>query len=83
MCIAIECGYKLDQKNEFKFLCELCTFLQIRSQLLVIGIIKCNLKHTCNVMHYTQAILATLPTCALAFVCNFDAPSVAPSLIFF
>ena len=22
MCIAIECSYKLDQKNEFKFLCE-------------------------------------------------------------
>ena len=34
MCIAIECSYKLDQKNEFKFLCELCTFSQIRSHLL-------------------------------------------------
>ena len=32
VCIAIECSYKLDQKNEFKFLCELCTFSQIRSQ---------------------------------------------------
>ena len=34
MCIAIECSYKLDQKNKFKFLCELCTFLQIRSHIL-------------------------------------------------
>ena len=33
VCIAIECSYKLDQKNEFKFLCELCTFLQIRSHI--------------------------------------------------
>ena len=33
VCIAIECSYKLDQKNEFKFLCELCTFSQIRSQI--------------------------------------------------
>ena len=33
VCIAIECSYKLDQKNEFKFLCELCTFLQIRSHM--------------------------------------------------
>ena len=23
MCIAIECSYKLDQKNKLKFLCEL------------------------------------------------------------
>ena len=36
MCIAIECSYKLDQKNEFKFLCELCTFLQIRSHIATI-----------------------------------------------
>ena len=35
MCIAIECSYKLDQKKEFKFLCELCTFSQIRSQLCI------------------------------------------------
>ena len=35
MCIAIECSYKLDQKNEFKFLCELCTFLQIRSHIAI------------------------------------------------
>ena len=34
VCIAIECSYKLDQKNEFKFLCELCTFSQIRSHIL-------------------------------------------------
>ena len=34
VCIAIECSYKLDQKNEFKFLCELCTFSQIRSHML-------------------------------------------------
>ena len=34
MCIAIECSYKLDQKNEFKFLCELCTFSQIRSHII-------------------------------------------------
>ena len=34
VCIAIECSYKLNQKNEFKFLCELCTFLQTRSHLL-------------------------------------------------
>ena len=33
VCIAIECSYKLDQKNEFKFLCELCTFSQIRSHI--------------------------------------------------
>ena len=33
VCIAIECSYKLDQKNELKFLCELCTFLQIRSHI--------------------------------------------------
>ena len=33
MCIAIECSYKLDQKNELKFLCELCTFSQIRSHI--------------------------------------------------
>ena len=26
VCIAIECSYKLDQKNEFKFLCELHIF---------------------------------------------------------
>ena len=35
VCIAIECSYKLDQKNEFKFLCELCTFSQIRSHILI------------------------------------------------
>ena len=35
MCIAIECSYKLDQKNELKFLCELCTFSQIRSHFSV------------------------------------------------
>ena len=35
VCIAIECSYKLDQKNEFKFLCELCTFSQIRSHITV------------------------------------------------
>ena len=35
MCIAIECSYKLDQKNELKFLCELCTFSQIRSHILL------------------------------------------------
>ena len=34
VCIAIECSYKLDAKNEFKFLCELCTFLQIRSHII-------------------------------------------------
>ena len=34
VCIAIECSYKLDQKNEFKFLCELCTFSQIRSHFI-------------------------------------------------
>ena len=34
VCIAIECSYKLDQKNEFKFLCELCTFSQIRSHII-------------------------------------------------
>ena len=34
VCIAIECSYKLDQKNELKFLCELCTFSQIRSHIL-------------------------------------------------
>ena len=35
VCIAIyiECSYKLGSKNKFKFLCELCTFLQIRSQI--------------------------------------------------
>ena len=33
--VAIECSYKLDQKNEFKFLCELCTFLQIWSQFVI------------------------------------------------
>ena len=36
VCIAIECSYKLDQKYEFKFLCELCTFSQIRSHLSTI-----------------------------------------------
>ena len=36
VCIAIECSYKLDQKNEFKFLCELCTFSLIRSHLLLL-----------------------------------------------
>ena len=40
MCIAIECSYKLDQKNELKFLCELCTFLQIRSHIMVKDFIK-------------------------------------------
>ena len=35
VCIAIECSYKLDQKNELKFLCELCTFLQIRSHICI------------------------------------------------
>ena len=35
VCIAIECSYKLDQKNEFKFLCELCTFSQIRSHIML------------------------------------------------
>ena len=39
MCIAIECSYKLDQKNEFKFLCELCTFSQIRSHISSANII--------------------------------------------
>ena len=37
MCIAIECSYKLDQKNEFKFLCELCTFSQIRSHIMLLN----------------------------------------------
>ena len=35
VCIAIECSYKLDQKHEFKFLYELCTFLQIRSHIFL------------------------------------------------
>ena len=38
VCIAIECSYKLDQKNEFKFLCELCTFSQILSHILKINL---------------------------------------------
>ena len=35
VCIAIEYSYKLDQKNEFKFLCELCTFSHIRSHFML------------------------------------------------
>ena len=35
VCIAIECSYKLDQKNKLKFLCKLCTFSQIRSHILI------------------------------------------------
>ena len=48
--IAIECSYKPDQKNEFKFLCELCTFLQIRSHIYVRAWIQCyGSGHNCRI----------------------------------
>ena len=48
MCIAIECSYKLDQKNEFKFLCELCTFSQIRSHIMTPHIHDMNICNSYN-----------------------------------
>ena len=53
VCIAIECSYKLDQKNELKFLCELCTFSQIRSHIICC----CMLKSATVVEHLPRKIL--------------------------
>ena len=40
--IAIEYSYKLGQKNEFKFWCELGWFLQRQSQMITLGYISRN-----------------------------------------
>ena len=63
VCIAIECSYKLDQKNEFKFLCELCTFSQIRSHINTVPVNSVKILTMQSVENLKIFKFACLPAC--------------------
>ena len=70
MCIAIECSYKLDQKNELKFLCELCTFSQIRSHILHAKSISLTIRQSkTDPFRRGQQIIITVTNTSTCLVC--------------
>ena len=71
MCIAIECSYKLDQKNEFKFLCELCTFSQIRSHMYNI-LLQENTEPLTHAIFTVNANTAYTTVKSVDLICNGD-----------
>ena len=63
MWIAIEYSYKLGQKSEFKFWCELGWFLQRQSQITLV---------TLNVQEETVCSIVKLSWTREIFDCGFE-----------
>ena len=61
--IAIEYSYKL-AKNEFKFMCELCTFLQIQSHLVFV-------LHTNRVDNVASLVVIKIQVATYIRICTY------------